>query len=106
MPDVEPASAPNDIVSRLLRVLDNFTDLLHDKVMRPITLIGRTIAYGFIIVVVGATTLILALIFAKRFLDIYAFSGHQWITFVIIGTVMVLVGLWVWRRRRPQRLRK
>jgi multisubunit Na+/H+ antiporter MnhG subunit len=89
-----------------MRVLDNFSDLLNDRIMRPLSLVGRTIGYGFVLIVVGLTTLFVALIFVMRFLDIYAFAGHQWITFAIVGTLMVLFGLWVWRLRRPSRLRK
>ncbi len=103
---MEPSSAPKDLVSRLLGALDHLTDLLNDRIMRPLTLVGRTVAYGFVLLVVGLTTLFLALVFLKRFIDIYLFAGHQWISFMILGTLLVGLGLVVWRRRRPQRLRK
>jgi hypothetical protein len=103
---VEDSSTPNDLVSRLLRAFDRFFDQLHDRVLRPIILVGRTIAFGFILLLVGLATIIFTLIFAVRFLDIYAFAAHPWLTYAVLGATLVLAGSFVWRMRRPVRIRK
>ena len=39
-----------DIVDRVLHSFDHVLDIIHDKVLRPLLLAGRAIAFGFIIV--------------------------------------------------------
>jgi hypothetical protein len=41
-----------------------------------------------------------------RLLDIYAFHGRVWISYMAVGAVSLGVGLYIWRRRRPLNLRK
>jgi len=41
-----------------------------------------------------------------RLLDIYAFHGREWLSYVVVGGASTLAGLIIWRRRRPLKLRK
>jgi ABC-type nickel/cobalt efflux system permease component RcnA len=43
--------------------------------------------------------LLIALI---RLFDVYVFSSHQWLTYVSIGAVFIIAGLFIWRYRRTQ----
>jgi hypothetical protein len=94
-----------DHVGPALDALDGALDWFHDKVLRPIILVGRFIAFGMILVVVGLVVLVALLIEIFRLLDVYAFGSHQWASYLVVGTVLVLAGLVVWRKRRPVRLR-
>jgi hypothetical protein len=43
---------------------------------------------------------------AVRLLNVYLFAGHEWLSYLIIGGLSLVVGLVIWRRRRPVNLRK
>ena len=95
-----------DDVDRALHGFDHLLDVVHDKILRPILLVGRTIAFSFILLlmaIVLVTTLVIGLI---RLLNVYAFAGREWLTFGVVGILALAVGLWIWRRRRPVALRK
>ncbi len=90
-----------DLVDRLLGLLDHGLDVVHDRVLRPILLAGRTIAYLFVLLLVALVLVTVAIIGAIRFLDVYAFGAHQWLSYVLVGVLSIVGGLLVWRRRRP-----
>lgn len=101
----EPEREP-DFVATSLSLLDSYLDRFHDSVLRPIFLVGRTVAFGFLIVAFGLVTLIALLIGLVRILNVYAFSGREYITYLILGALCIVGGLMVWRRRKPLPLRK
>ena len=90
-----------DLVDRLLGLLDHGLDVVHDRVLRPLLLTGRTIAYLFVIVLVALVLGVVVVVGAIRFLDVYAFGAHQWLSYVVVGLLSLIAGLLVWRRRRP-----
>ena len=95
-----------DLVDRLLGGIDHLLDIVHDRVLRPIIVAARIIAYGFIIAVAALVFVIVLFIGLIRLLNVYAFSGHQWLTYAVMGAASLLTGLIIWRRRRPLKLRK
>ncbi len=100
-------SAPDrDIVDKLLAGLDHVLDVVHDKVLRPIILAGRAIAFGLIIALAALFFAVVVVIGLVRLLNVYVFSSHQWITYVVIGALSIIAGLVIWRKRRPLTLRK
>jgi hypothetical protein len=101
-----PNQHDTDIIDTLFGYLDRLMDSLHDRVLRPIILVGRFVAYGFILVllaIVLASALVIALV---RFSTIYLFAHHVWITYLVVGALFIAAGLIIWRRRRPVSLRK
>lgn len=102
------ASEPRDpdLVDRLLAAFDHLLDVVHDRVLRPIIMVARVLAYGFIIVVVALVFVIVLVIGFIRLLDIYAFAGREWLSYVVVGAASTIAGLIIWRRRRPLKLRK
>ncbi|MHB8379259.1 MAG: hypothetical protein ACYDB2_04975 [Acidimicrobiales bacterium] len=105
MTEASEPRAP-DLVDRLLAAFDHVLDLVHDKVLRPVIMAARTLAYGFIIVLVALVFVAVLIIGFVRLLNIYAFNGHDWISYVVVGAMSFIVGLVIWRRRRPLKLRK
>lgn len=95
-----------DFVDKALGSFDRVLDLVHDRVLRPLLLAGRAIAFGFIIVVMSILVVSALLIGLVRLCNVYFFAGHEWITYTIVGAVFLLTGLIIWRRRRPVNLRK
>jgi hypothetical protein len=77
-----------DIVDKALHSFDHVLDVVHDRVLRPIVLL--------VALVIGLF----------RLFDVYVFASHQWLSYATIGAVFVLVGMYIWRRRRPITSRK
>ena len=95
-----------DFVDRTLRSFDHVLDVVHDRVLRPLLLAGRAIAFGFIIVVMSVIVVSALLIGLIRICNVYFFAGHEWITYALVGSIALVAGLIIWRRRRPVTLRK
>ena len=96
----EPASSGQDLAGKAMSWIDQVVDTLHDKVIRPILLIGRSIAFSFVIafsLIVIAVALAVALL---RILDVYVFPDHQWASWALLGLVSTVAGLVIWRYRR------
>ena len=102
------ASEPRepDLIDRLLGFIDHGLDVVHDKVLRPIIVAARVVAYGLIFAV-AAVVLVGALVIGfVRLLNIYAFDGRDWVSYAAVGGASLLAGMFIWRRRRPLKLRK
>jgi hypothetical protein len=95
-----------DVVDTVLGTLDHYLDRFHDTVLRPIFLVGRSVAFGFLVVAFGLVAVTALLIGLVRILNVYAFSGKEYITYFVLGTFFVITGLIVWRQRKPVPLRK
>lgn len=101
------ASEPRpDIVDRLLALIDHALDVVHDRVLRPIILAARFVAFGLIIFLAALVFVTVIVIGLVRLLDVYAFGGRVWLTYAVVGALSFLGGLVIWRRRRPLKLRK
>jgi hypothetical protein len=89
-----------DLAGTAMSWIDDVVDTLHDKVIRPVLLVGRSIAFGFIIVfgvIVIAVAMCVALL---RILDVYVFPDHQWASWALLGLISLGLGLFAWRYRR------
>jgi hypothetical protein len=105
---VTDANRPHDqdFVDKALHQFDHILDIVHDKVLRPILLAGRALAFGFIILLAIFVLVVALLIGLIRLLDVYAFAGHEYITYASVGFVAIVAGMIIWRKRRPVNLRK
>ena len=95
-----------DVVDKALAQFDHVLDIVHDKVLRPILLAGRAVAYGLIILFVGFVLIGALLVGLIRLIDVYCFAGREYLSYVSVGAISLIAGLIVWRKRRPVNLRK
>jgi hypothetical protein len=102
----ERKSSDGDFVDKALFQFDHVLDVVHDKVLRPILLAGRAVAYGLIILFVGFVLIGALLIGLIRLIDVYCFAGREYLSYVAVGAISLIAGLIVWRKRRPVNLRK
>ena len=93
-----------DFVDKALFQFDRVLDIVHDRVLRPILLAGRAIAYGMIILLVTFVLVGALLIGLVRFIDIYFFAGREYLSYVSVGAISLVAGLIIWRKRRPNTL--
>ena len=64
----EKKSSDGDVVDKVLSQFDHVLDVVHDKVLRPILLAGRALAFGLIIFF-AALILVVALLIGLVRLD-------------------------------------
>ncbi len=95
-----------DVVDKAFEAFDHVLDVVHDRILRPVLVVGRTIAFGFILLLVALVLLIVLTIGIIRLLNVYVFAGHEWLSCLLLGGVLVVTGFIIWRRRRPANLRK
>jgi hypothetical protein len=105
---VNEAKRPTDgdFVDKALFQFDHVLDIVHDKVLRPILLAGRALAFGLIIFFAAIVLIGALLIGIFRFLDVYCFAGREYLSYVSVGAISLVAGLIIWRKRRPVNLRK
>ena len=95
-----------DVVDRALQTFDHALDVVHDRVLRPILVAGRAVAFGFILLLMAMVLVTVLVIGVIRVLNVYLFAGHEWLSYAIVGAISLFAGLLIWRRRRPVNLRK
>ena len=95
-----------DFVDKALFQFDHVLDIVHDRVLRPILLAGRALAYGLVILFAALILIGALLIGLLRFVDVYCFAGREYLSYVSVGAISLIAGLIVWRKRRPLNLRK
>ena len=104
MSDATPVKEP-DLVDRALGALDHLLDVVHDTVLRPIILALRAVAYGLVILLAFVVLTVVTIVGLTRLLNVYAFAGNEWLTYLVLGALFLVVGLVIWRQRRPVKLR-
>jgi len=70
--------------------VDHLLDVVHDKVLRPIIMVARVLAYGFVIVLAAVVLVVVLVIGSCDWLDIYAFHGREWLSYVAVGAASTL----------------
>ena len=95
-----------DLVDKALFQFDHVLDVVHDRILRPILLAGRAIAFAMIILLVTFVLVGALMIGLVRIIDIYFFAGREYLSYVSVGAISLVAGLIIWRKRRPVNLRK
>ncbi len=86
--------------------VDSAVNQVQRKVVRPITVAARALAFSIILVVVGIVSFILFVIGLFRFVDTYLFASHQWLSYMSIGALFILLGLCIYRFRISRKARR
>jgi hypothetical protein len=102
----EPTDTATDPIDRLLNALDTVLDAIHDRIIRPLLLVTRYLAFGFVFFVLLAMMVGTGLLGLVRFGNVFIFQGYVWLNYLVVGALSLLTGLLIWRRRRPAAVRK
>jgi hypothetical protein len=99
------AASGSEWPTRTADLVEHAVGILHDRVIRPITLAARAIVFGTIAVVMAGVLIILLAVGLVRVLDDYAFGGRVWASDALIGAILVGAGsvAWTLRRSRTQK---
>jgi hypothetical protein len=101
-PVATPGSAQSEWPAKVADTIEDVVGAVHDRVVRPLTVVARGIVFGIIIAVMAIALSILAAIAVVRLLDVYAFGGRVWASDALLGAILVLAGALAWTRRRAR----
>ncbi|MBK5221405.1 MAG: hypothetical protein JJE52_00705 [Acidimicrobiia bacterium] len=88
-----PAQAADTIVDVVDRVRNATTG--------PALTVMRGVVYGVAIAIVGIAAVVLLVVAAVRFVDVYL-PGGVWSAHLLIGALSTVGGLVLWSKRRPE----
>lgn len=82
-------------------------DTIHDKAVRPAVLAARAIVFGLLVAALATLMLVMGSVAVLRLLDVYVFGHRVWLSYLVLGGVLTIVGLGAWTRRsaRPSPVR-
>jgi hypothetical protein len=81
--------------------IEAFVDAVRNKTSVPLARLARGVVFGIVAGVMGVVALLLLLIGLLRVLDVYL-PGNVWAADLFLGVVFTVLGLLVWRQRRPK----
>ena len=96
-----PERADGDWAADTADRIEAFVDTVRNKTSVPLTRVARAVVYGIIAGVMGVVALLLVLIGLLRVLDSYL-PGNVWAAHLFLGVVFTVLGLLIWRQRRPK----
>ena len=94
-----PGPATADWPRKAVNAIDRVVDTVHDKAVRPLALVARAVVFGLLVVAIGTVLLVLLSIGFMRVLNVYAFEHRNWISYLVVGAVFSVVGLFAWAKR-------
>ena len=89
------ADAASDLPRKATDAVTALVDLIHDKAVRPIVLVARIAVYGALIAILLLMVLVFVCIGLLRLLDVYAFGHRVWLSYLLVGGVFAVAGLWL-----------
>lgn len=85
--------------------VDSAVALVHNKAIRPMLLVARGIVYGIVAGVLAAFFVVMVSIGVLRLLDVYAFPGRIWASYLLLGFIFTAAGLALWILRGSRQSR-
>ena len=96
------ADWPEQAADTIVRVVGQ----VRDKTTGPAITAARGVVYGLLAALLGTACLVMVSIALVRVIDVYLpddvfGEDHTWVAHAIVGAVFSIVGLALWRKRRP-----
>jgi len=93
-----PAPAASDWTVQVADTIESVIGSVRDKTTIPVETIARALVYGILIAVAGITALVLLTVVLVRALS---YVMPVWGADALLGGLFTLVGMFLWRKRRP-----
>ncbi len=79
-------------------MVERYVGMARSKVVDPAQLAAKWLVYGLVAGMLGAMLAALLVALLVRVVDVYL-PGHVWSAHLLIGSVFVVVGAMLWKRR-------
>jgi hypothetical protein len=94
------------VQSRVDNLVNVAVDTVQAKVVRPATVATRALSFSILLVALLLSSSIFFTIGLFRFINIYLFAAHQWLSYLSVGILFILLGLITYRFRIPRKNRR
>jgi hypothetical protein len=102
-----PAPPRDDWAASAADTIDRVVTGIGDKTARPLTAVAGAIVFGLVGAAAGISLLVVLVAGLLRLIEVYLpvhpHARAVWITEAGVGGIFTLIGLFVWRKRRPKR---
>lgn len=100
-----PPATSDDWPAQAADLIVRVVGQVRDKTTGPALTVARGIVYGLIAAILGGTCAVLLAIAGVRALDValpdaWVGEDHTWVAHLLIGIVFVVLGTWLWSKRR------
>lgn len=96
-------AAASEVVSELPKkaadAIARLVDLVHDKGVRPAVLATRVVVFGVLVAALSVVVLVLGSVAVLRLFDVYVFGRTVFLSYIVLGGALTLLGLAIWTRR-------
>ncbi len=93
------ADLTEDLPAKAADLVDTAVALVRDKAIRPLILIARGVVYGIVAAVLAFFVIVMLAVGLIRILDVYAFPGNIWASYLLVGFVFSAAGITLWTLR-------
>ena len=93
-----------DLAARVTYKIVGVVDKLNRVSARPATLLARGLVFGLLGLALVFASLVLLTIGLLRVIDVYL-PEDVWAAHLALGSIFTLLGLFVWRKRKPKTAR-
>lgn len=105
--DAPPAGAPEDAAPRTpilpaewaTKAADSVelaVALVSDRAVRPVVVAARVVVFGVLIAALAVAVLIWGSVGFVRLLDVYAWPGEVWASYLLLGGLFTVLGSLAW----------
>ncbi len=84
-----------DWADKAADLVGQFATTIRRKGVEPLFRLGRMLSYGLIAVLVGTVVLLVTVTVVVRVLTDYAFAHHVWITYLVLGGINLIFGVFL-----------
>jgi hypothetical protein len=103
----EPPPPARDLPAEAADAIERIVGSVRDKTTGPALTVARGIVYGTFATLIVITCVVMLLVALLRLVDAYlpdAVVGedHMWATYLVVGTVFVIVGAVLWSKRHSR----
>jgi hypothetical protein len=106
-PTVARTESDGDWAAQYADTVERMVGTVRENTTTRAITAARGVVYGLFAAIVGFALMILLIIFAGRFLNVFVFrdflfgEDHMWVVYLFVGLVCVFFGALLWARRRP-----
>ena len=101
-----PAVGGNDWTVQAADTIERVVVGIREKTSVPLTTVVRVVVFGLLAAVMGLVIGVFGAIVVVRMLTAYAFRGEVWASYLVVGGIFVLPGVFLLRKASSARTRK
>lgn len=99
-----PPAAGDDWTVKTADRIEEIVETVRDKTTVPVQKAARAVVYGLVAGVMGLLAFVLSVVGLfrlHRYIPLHQEARRVWVTYVGLGAIFLLAGMFLWRKRRP-----